>query len=64
MHMKDRYNLEVIDIYQQPDLARRDQIVAVPTLIRRLPLPMRRLLGDLSNLESVLRGLDLTQREQ
>ena len=64
MHMKNRYDLEVIDIYQQPDLARRDQIVAVPTLIRRLPLPLRRLLGDLSNLESVLRGLDLRPREQ
>ena len=64
MYMKNRYDLEVIDIYQQPDLARRDQIVAVPTLIRRLPLPLRRLLGDLSNLESVLRGLDLMPREQ
>ena len=64
MYMKNRYDLEVIDIYQQPDLARRDQIVAVPTLIRRLPLPLRRLLGDLSNLESVLRGLDLMPRER
>jgi len=61
--LKNRYTLEVIDIYQQPDLARRDQIVAVPTLIKRRPLPPRRLVGDLSNRESVLQGLDLDDRD-
>ena len=58
-HLKDRYELEVIDIYQQPNLARDEQIVAVPTLIKLMPLPVRRLIGDLSNLEKVLLGLDL-----
>ena len=62
-HLKDRYDLEVIDIYQQPSLARDAQIVAVPTLIKRLPLPLRRLIGDLSNLKQVLFGLDLRTRE-
>lgn len=63
-HLKDRYDLEVIDIYQQPDLARDEQIVAVPTLIRWLPPPPRRLIGDLSNLRKVLSGLDLVMREE
>ena len=58
-HLKNRYELEVIDIYQQPNLARDEQIVAVPTLIKRLPPPVRRLIGDLSNLKKVLFGLDL-----
>jgi circadian clock protein KaiB len=62
-HLKNRYDLEVIDIYQQPNLARDEQIVAVPTLIKRLPLPLRRLVGDLSNLRKVLFGLDLRMRE-
>jgi len=48
-HLKNRYDLEVIDIYQQPNLARDEQIVAVPTLIKRFPPPVRRLIGDLSN---------------
>jgi circadian clock protein KaiB len=61
-HLRNRYNLEVIDVYQQPDLARGDQIVAVPTLIKRRPLPLRRLIGDLSNNENVLLGLDLNKR--
>ena len=63
-HLKNRYDLEVIDIYQQPNLARDEQIVAVPTLIKRLPPPLRRLIGALSNLEKVLFGLDLGMREQ
>ena len=63
-HLKNRYDLEVIDIYQQPNLARDEQIVAVPTLIKRLPSPMRRLIGDLSNLKRVLFGLDLAMPEQ
>src|SRR6202795_1868979 len=62
-HLKNRYALEVIDIYQQPNLARDEQIVVVPTLIKRLPAPMRRLIGDLSNLKEVLFGLDLGMRE-
>jgi len=63
-HLKNRYDLEVIDIYQQAHLARDEQIVAVPTLIKRLPPPLRRLVGDLSNLEKVLFGLDLRIQEQ
>ena len=59
-HLPDRYELEVIDIYQQPELASREQLVAVPTLIKRLPLPLRRLVGDLSNRQRVLAGLDLS----
>lgn len=54
-----RYDLEVIDIYQQPKLAQGDQIIAAPTLIKRLPLPMRKFIGDLSDEENVLLGLDL-----
>ena len=60
-YLKNRYDLEVIDIYQQPHLARDEQIVALPTLIKRFPLPLRRLVGDLSNLDRVLSGLDLGQ---
>jgi circadian clock protein KaiB len=62
-HLKNRYDLEVIDVYQQAKLARDQQIVAVPTLIKRLPLPLRRLIGDMSNQEKVLFGLDLRVRE-
>jgi circadian clock protein KaiB len=62
-HLKNRYDLEVIDIYQQPNLARDEQIVAVPTLIKRLPPPLRRLIGDLSNRKKVLVGLDLEMRK-
>ena len=58
-HLKNRYDLEVIDIYQQPNLARDEQIVAVPTLIKRSPPPLRRLIGDLSNTKKVLFGLEL-----
>jgi circadian clock protein KaiB len=58
-HLKNRYDLEVIDIYQQPNLARDEQIVAVPMLVKRLPHPLRRLVGDMSNLKKVLFGLDL-----
>lgn len=54
-----RYELEVIDVFQQPELARADQIIAVPTLIKALPLPMRRLLGDLSKKERVLVEFEL-----
>jgi circadian clock protein KaiB len=58
-HLKGRYELEVIDIYQQPDLATENQIIAAPTLIKRLPLPLRRLVGDFSNQDRVVVGLDL-----
>ena len=58
-HLTDRYELEVIDIYQQPELAAREQLVALPTLIKRMPLPLRRLVGDLSNRQRLLAGLDL-----
>ena len=54
-----RYQLKVIDIYQRPALARQEQIVAVPTLVKKLPEPLRRLVGDLSNTERVAMGLDL-----
>ena len=62
-HLQGRYELEVIDIYQQPVLARGEQIVAAPTLIKKLPAPLRRIIGDLSNKERVLLGLDLRVAE-
>jgi len=58
-YLDGRYDLDVIDIYQQPVLTRGEQIVAAPTLIKKLPLPMRRLVGDMSDRERVLLGLDL-----
>lgn len=61
-HLDGRYTLEVIDIYQHPNLARDEQIVAVPTLIKRLPLPLQRLVGDMSDVHKVLLGLDLRTR--
>jgi circadian clock protein KaiB len=60
-HLKNRYDLEVIDVYQQSNLARDERIVAVPTLIIRNPGPMRRLSGDLSNPEKLLLALDLKE---
>ena len=57
-----RYELEVIDIYQHPQLAIDEQIIAVPTLVKKLPAPLRRLVGDLSNEERVLLGLDLRRK--
>lgn len=61
-HLAGRYDLEVIDIYQQPTLALGEQIIAAPTLIKKLPLPLRRLIGDLSNEDRVLLGLDLHRK--
>lgn len=58
-YLAGRFDLEVVDIYQQPILASGEQIVAAPTLIKKLPLPMRRIIGDMSNRERVLLGLDL-----
>ncbi len=58
-HLKGLYDLDVIDIYQQPILAKGEQIVAAPTLIKNLPPPLRRFIGDMSNTEKILLGLDL-----
>jgi circadian clock protein KaiB len=58
-HLAGRYTIEVVDLLKQPQLARGDQIIAVPTLVRRLPPPMKKIIGDLSNQERVLVGLDL-----
>ncbi|MDD2787039.1 circadian clock KaiB family protein, partial [Methanoculleus sp.] len=58
-HLAGRYRIEVIDLVEQPQLARGDQIFAVPTLVRKLPPPLRKIIGDLSNTEKVLVGLDL-----
>jgi len=58
-HLAGRYELQVIDVYQQPELTRSEQIVAIPTLIKKLPLPLRRLIGDMSDEERVLVGLDI-----
>ena len=60
-YLEGRYDLEVIDIYQQPVLTKGEQIIAAPTLIKKLPLPMRRIIGDMSNRERVLLGLDLVR---
>ena len=61
-HLGGRYDLQVIDIYQQPTLANGEQIVAAPTLIKKLPLPLRKLIGDMSNTEKILLGLDMKKR--
>jgi circadian clock protein KaiB len=58
-HMQGRYRIEVIDLLENPQLAAGDQILAIPTLVRRLPEPIRKIIGDLSNTERVLVGLDL-----
>lgn len=58
-HLQGRYSIEVIDLLRHPKLAKGDQIVALPTLVRKLPEPIRKLVGDLSNTESALVGLDL-----
>lgn len=60
--LKGRCTLEVVDVYQQPTLAEGEQIVAAPTLVKKMPLPLRKLVGDFSNLEDVLLGLDLKKR--
>ena len=61
-HLAGRYRIELIDLLKNPQLARGDQIVAVPTLVRHLPPPMKKIIGDLSNEERVLVGLDLRPR--
>lgn len=61
-HLAGKYHIEVIDLIQKPQLAQGDQIIAVPTLVRKLPEPVRKIIGDLSNTEKVLVGLDLRPR--
>ena len=61
-HLQGRYEIEIIDLLENPQLARGDQILAVPTLVRRLPEPIKKIIGDLSNTERVLVGLDLQER--
>jgi len=58
-HLRGRYELEIIDVYQQPVLAKDEQILAAPTPIKKLPLPLRRLIGDMSKTDRILLGLDL-----
>ncbi|HEY4423420.1 MAG TPA: circadian clock KaiB family protein [Pyrinomonadaceae bacterium] len=62
-HLSDDYELEVIDIYKDPEAAREAQIVAAPTLVKRLPTPIRKFVGDLSNTQKVLVGLDIYKRQ-
>ncbi|HZR83244.1 MAG TPA: circadian clock KaiB family protein [Candidatus Binatia bacterium] len=57
--LRERYALEVVDLYEQPEMAKADQLVVAPTLVKRLPPPTRRLVGDMADRERVLRGLDL-----
>lgn len=61
-HLAGKYRIEVVDLVSNPQLARTDQILVVPTLVRRLPAPMRKLIGDLSSSERVLVGLELAAR--
>jgi circadian clock protein KaiB len=61
-YLEGRYSIQVVDLLENPQLARGDQILAIPTLVRRLPTPMRKIIGDLSNTERVLVGLDLRRR--
>jgi len=62
-HLQGRYEIEIIDLVENPQLAAGDQILAVPTLVRRLPEPIKKIIGDLSNTERVLVGLDLRERQ-
>jgi len=62
-HLHGRYELEIVDVYQQPTLAKGEQIIAAPTLIKKLPLPLRRFIGDMSQTDKILVGLDLRPKE-
>lgn len=62
-HLEGRYDLEVIDIYKRPVLSKGEQIIAAPTLIKELPHPLRKFIGDMSNTEKILVGLDLSPKE-
>ena len=61
-HLKEQYNIEIIDLVRNPQLARKDQIIEIPTLVRNLPQPIKKIIGDLSNTEKVLLGLDVRPR--
>jgi len=63
-NLQGRYELEVIDIYQQPEYAKKEEIIAAPTLIKKLPLPLRRFIGDMSNKEKILLGLNLVAKHE
>ena len=63
-HLSGRYTLEVIDLYKHPGLADGEQIIAAPTLLKKLPLPLRRFIGDMSNTEKIIVGLDLRPKEK
>jgi circadian clock protein KaiB len=60
-HLKGKYQLDVIDLYKNPGLAKGEQIIAAPTLIKKLPLPLRRIIGNMSNTERILVGLDIKE---
>ena len=62
-YLNGRYTLEVVDIFQQPESARTEQIIAAPTLIKKLPLPLRKFIGDLSDTEHILVGLEIKERK-
>jgi len=62
-HLYGHYELEVVDLYQNPQLAKGEQIIAAPTLIKKLPLPLRRIIGNMSDIERVLVGLDLQKKD-
>ncbi len=61
-HLKGKYHIEIIDLLKNPQLAKGDQILAIPTLVRKLPEPIKKIIGDLSNTEKVLVGLDIRPR--
>lgn len=63
-HLKGRYELEIVDIYQQPELLKHDEVVAAPTLIKELPLPLRKLIGDMSDEEKIMIGLNIKPRKE
>jgi circadian clock protein KaiB len=63
-NLRGRYDLEVIDIYQHPEHVKPEQIVVIPTLVKKLPLPLRRIVGDLSDKQRVLIGLDIVRRDR
>jgi circadian clock protein KaiB len=63
-HLKGRYELEVIDIYQQPVLAKGEQIIAAPTLVKKLPLPLRKFIGSMYDVDRILVGLDLKPKDK
>lgn len=63
-NLQGRYELEIIDIYQQPEYAKKEEIIAAPTLIKKLPLPLRKFIGDMSNKDKILVGLNLIPKKE